>query len=96
MSPLSLAEVRFTQLLATANHAEGIATLVTSDKLAQVCDALIELRQLAERYAGECGVCDGSGLVSKKFFVEGIEHDADDQPCEECADIRAALAKVRA
>lgn len=64
---------------------EGDASLIA---------AAPDLLALAQQFAKECAECDGTGLVSRKFYVEGIENDADDQPCDECADIRAVLAKV--
>jgi len=64
------------------------------------CDAITaqrdELLTLARQYASECAECNGTGLVTIHFpGNEGVpESDADDQPCGECADIRAVIAKV--
>ena len=55
-----------------------------------------ELLALAKRYASECGMCGGTGLVSR--HIEGRDTqaamDADDHPCEACADLRAVIAKA--
>lgn len=40
------------------------------------------LYDLAQRYASECGECAGVGICP------------DDEPCEECADIRAILDAI--
>lgn len=53
-----------------------------------------DLYALAEQYASECAECNGTGLVSFKTWAGGIEFDNDDQPCPDCADIRAVLAKA--
>jgi hypothetical protein len=57
-------------------------------------DSHRELVALALKYASECSECDGTGLVSIKTFPGGIEVDNDDQPCAECADIRAEIDKA--
>ena len=55
-----------------------------------------DLLALAKRYASECGMCGGTGLVSR--HIEGRDTqaamDADDHPCEACADIRAVIEKA--
>lgn len=55
-----------------------------------------ELLVLAKQYAADCPICKGTGLVSIHFpGNEGVpEWDADDQPCQECVDIRAVIAKA--
>lgn len=40
------------------------------------------LYDLAQRYASECGECAGVGITP------------DDEPCEDCADIRAILDAI--
>jgi hypothetical protein len=56
---------------------------------------LIELHALAKQYASECAECGGKGLVTIHVPAnEGVpEVDYDDQPCSECADIRAVISK---
>jgi hypothetical protein len=55
-----------------------------------------ELLALAREYANGCAECGGTGLVTIHFpGNEGVpEWDADDQPCDECAHIRAVVAKA--
>lgn len=53
-----------------------------------------KLLALAEQCASECASCNGTGLVSFKTFPGGIEVDNDDQPCQDCADIREVIAKA--
>jgi hypothetical protein len=53
-------------------------------------DALLSL---VERYASECS-CGGTGLRTI-YNYDGHGSDADDQPCQECADIRAAIASAK-
>ena len=50
------------------------------------------LELVVKQYASECGGCNGTGFVGVKYWRGDIEFDADDQPCPDCADIRAALA----
>jgi hypothetical protein len=45
------------------------------------------LLALAKRYASECGTCEGRG-----FCIEPIDHEEID--CNDCADIRATIAKA--
>lgn len=59
-------------------------------KAAQLAAAAPELLALARQYASECGACRGTGLVT----VHHRGMDCDDQPCLECADIRAVIAKA--
>jgi hypothetical protein len=58
---------------------------------ARLIAAAPELLALVERYASECGECGGTGraLVYGPVSAPGESRD-----CEDCADIRAALAKV--
>lgn len=55
-----------------------------------------DLLAFAKKIASECARCDGSGLISRHF--PGIDtiagFDADDQPCDECEDVRALIAKA--
>lgn len=53
----------------------------------------IDLLEMTKRYASECGECSGTGLVTI-YNHDGHGSDADDQPCPECADIRAVIAKA--
>lgn len=63
---------------------------------ANLIAAAPELLVLAKQYAADCPICKGTGLVSIHFpGNEGVpEWDADDQPCQECVDIRAVIAKA--
>lgn len=90
---VSISDMGFTRALAVANHAEGLTTIVMSDKLAAVCELLVELHALARLYASECSECRGKGVVGISNY-DGHGSDADDQPCEGCADIRAVIAKA--
>ncbi|MBW8077275.1 MAG: hypothetical protein GJU76_04185 [Gallionella sp.] len=49
-----------------------------------------ELLALAKRYASECSGCDGEGRRIVTFNDREAEYD----PCEDCADIRAVIAKA--
>lgn len=53
-----------------------------------------DLLALAEKYASECAECGGEGLVTLHTHQGGIDIDAEDQPCRDCADIRAVIAKA--
>jgi hypothetical protein len=53
-----------------------------------------DLLALARQYASECARCGGGGLITVKYEWRGAECDADEQPCDECADIRAVIAKA--
>ena len=48
------------------------------------------------RGQSECSGCNGTGLMSR--HIEGRDtqaaQDADDQPCDDCADIRAVIEKA--
>ncbi len=63
---------------------------------ARLIAAAPDLLALAKRYASECSECGGTGVVSR--HIEGRDTqaamDADDQPCDACADIRAVIAKA--
>jgi len=63
---------------------------------ARLMAAAPDLLALARQYASECGECDGSGLVTVHIpGNEGVPAiDYDDQPCPDCADIRAVIAKA--
>ena len=49
-----------------------------------------DLLALAKRYASECSGCDGQGLIG----VQCSDGPFEDFPCEDCADIRAVIAKA--
>ena len=55
-----------------------------------------DLLAVAKRYARECPGCGGTALVSR--HIEGRDTqaamDADDQPCDACADIRLVIEKA--
>ena len=93
---VSLAELRLTRSLAASNHAEGLTTLVMSDKLATVCDLLLDFHALATRYAKECGECEGSGQMP--HYADRSTEAGRAEPifvdCTECADIRAAGGRL--
>lgn len=57
---------------------------------ARIMAASLDLLALAKQYASECGGCRGTGLVT----VHHRGMDCDDQPCLECADIRAVIARA--
>jgi hypothetical protein len=71
------------------NHDDQRDTAIANARLIAATPMLLEK---VRQYANECGGCDGTGLVSIKTWVGGIEVDNDDQPCPDCADIRAAIA----
>jgi hypothetical protein len=50
-----------------------------NDAIAARDEEIVKLRAMVERYASECGECAGVGIT------------IDDEPCAECADIRALL-----
>ena len=49
-----------------------------------------DLLALAKRYASECAQCDGDGRILVTFNDREAEYD----PCEACADIRAVIEKA--
>lgn len=65
----------------------------------QMLGATPELLELARRYAGECAECSGTGVRHGTIGGDGygdrcaaiadVEYD-----CEDCADIRAVIAKA--
>ena len=57
---------------------------------ARLIAAAPDLLALAKRYASECAECDGDGRILVTFNDREAEYD----PCEACADIRAAIAKA--
>lgn len=65
-----------------------------AEPIARLMAAAPELLALARQYASECGDCNGTGLVTITTWPGGIEVDNDDQPCPDCADIRAVIAKA--
>ena len=57
---------------------------------ARLIAAAPDLLALAKRYASECSGCDGEGRRIVTFNDREAEYD----PCEDCADIRAVIAKA--
>ena len=53
------------------------------------------LEKLVQRYASECGECNGTGVIQPfcDASASGISHayPGRDEPCPDCEDIRAAL-----
>jgi Zn finger protein HypA/HybF involved in hydrogenase expression len=49
-----------------------------------------ELLAAVEKAASECGGCDGDG----RHIVTFNDREAEYDPCEDCADIRAVIAKA--
>jgi len=75
--------------------ADGIACRdetirLQDDRINRLRASNAALLSLAHQYAGECLECKGTGLVAL-YDYDGQGSDADDQPCPECADIRAAI-----
>lgn len=66
---------------------------MSAAELAALRDANIRLRDKLLEIAAQCPTCHGTGLRSLHFpgFEGAPEWDADDQPCPDCADIRAVL-----
>jgi len=64
-----------------------------ADQYAKLVASHLRLRDKLLEVAKECARCNGTGLITRHF--EGNEDkpawDADDQPCPDCEDIRAAL-----
>lgn len=63
-------------------------------RLRRIEATALDLLALARQYASECADCNGTGSRTITTHPGGIEVDNDDQPCEACADIRAAIAKA--
>lgn len=63
---------------------------------ASLFNAAPDLLAFAKQVASEYARCDGDGLISLHFpGVDTIaEFDADDQPCDECAEVRALIKKA--
>ena len=57
---------------------------------ARLIAAAPDLLALAKRYASECEECDGDGRILVTFNDREAEYD----PCEACADIRAVIEKA--
>lgn len=53
-----------------------------------------DLLALAKQYASECAECNGTGRVQVATDCIGGEVVPVTQGCDECADIRAAIAKA--
>lgn len=68
------------------------------EAFARLAFAAPDLFAMVERYASECGECNGTGVVQEfcDASASGISHayPGRDQPCSECADIRAAISKA--
>ena len=72
----------------------NLARMSSAD--ARLIAAAPDLLALAKQYASECSGCNGTGFMSR--HIEGRDtqaaQDADDQPCDDCADIRAVIEKA--
>lgn len=79
-----IAEVFGRSSVSKFHPSEANATLIRS------APALLAL---ARQYASECATCGGTGLVTI-YDYDGNGSDADDQPCEDCADIRSVIARA--
>jgi hypothetical protein len=72
---------------------------VTGAADARLIAAAPDLLDLAKQYASECTECSGTGVVTRQYGGDGYGDrcaalaDAD-QPCDECADIRAVIARA--
>jgi hypothetical protein len=53
-----------------------------------------DLLALAKQYASECSGCDGTGVTRVTHSVQGGEVIETPIYCEDCADIRAVIAKA--
>lgn len=76
-----------------SGHTSFFSGYVTKE-VAALVKAAPDLLALARQYASECADCNGTGSRTITTHPGGIEVDNDDQPCEACADIRAAIAKA--
>ena len=65
-------------------------TFSVCDANAALIAAAPDLLALAKRYASECAQCDGDGRILVTFNDREAEYD----PCEACADIRAVIEKA--
>jgi hypothetical protein len=67
---------------------------------AHLIAAAPDLLALAKQYASECAGCGGKGTRTISYGGDGYGNrcaarvDADDQPCPDCADIRAVIDKA--
>ena len=77
-----------------ANRGIVVASVLGVPEVCQANARLIaaspDLLALAKRYASECAQCDGDGRILVTFNDREAEYD----PCEACADIRAVIAKA--
>ncbi|MDB6104092.1 MAG: hypothetical protein JWO52_4091 [Gammaproteobacteria bacterium] len=79
----------------------GEVAVIYSDEKADANARLIaaapDLLALAHQYASECSNCGGKGVVTRQYGGDGYGDrcaalaDADDQPCDECEDIRKVI-----
>jgi len=65
---------------------DGQPDIVVSDADMVLIAAAPDLLALAKQYASECSGCDGKG--------EWLGPDLHREPCQDCADIRAVIAKA--
>ena len=62
----------------------------TSGANARLIAQSLRMFELLKRYASECAQCDGDGRILVTFNDREAEYD----PCEACADIRAVIEKA--
>jgi hypothetical protein len=66
-------------------------------RAAELLRAGSDLLAMTQRYASECGECNGTGVVQEfcDASASGSSHayPGRDEPCPDCADIRALIAK---
>lgn len=61
------------------------------ERFSKLLVAATELLELAKQLASECGGCSGTGLV---WQYTADHQPLSEEPCEDCADIRAVIAKA--
>lgn len=70
---------------------DGAETLANARLIAAAPDLLA----LAQQYASECAECGGTGTVESFADLIGGESVPEREPCDQCADIRAVIAKAQ-
>lgn len=87
-------------IVTTGDHDDEICGPILDLRHARLISAAPDLLALAQQYASECGECGGTGydIARSEFDGRPIRDAAGNltrgKACQECADIRAAIAKA--
>ena len=83
-------------------HSDGerrcadLVKCVIEPRYAPAVERIAELEAAIRKWFGECGDCDGTGLVAFNYWDHERQISPSDRyPCHACADIRALLPTER-